>query len=63
MKGKGDNMKAEYNFYGEGEWSVQTPDGDDVIFPTEAEALEFIRGYEEEDRRIRLEYEKKRLDI
>ena len=45
---KGDNMKAEYNFYGEGEWSVQTPDGDDVIFPTEAEALEFIREYEKE---------------
>lgn len=50
-------MVAEYNFYGRGEWSVQTPDGDDIIFPTEAEALEFIRGYEEEDRRIRLEYE------
>ena len=43
---KGDNMVAEYNFYGEGEWSVQTPEGDDVIFPTEAEALEFIKEYE-----------------
>ena len=54
-------MKAEYNFYGRGEWSVQTPDGDDIIFPTEEEAIEFIRGYEEEDMRIRLEYEKKGL--
>lgn len=39
-------MIAEYNFYGTGEWSVQTPEGDDVIFPTEAEAEEFIREYE-----------------
>ena len=43
---KGDNMVAEYNFYGTGEWSVQTPEGDDVIFPTEEEAIEFIREYE-----------------
>ena len=50
-------MVAEYNFYGHGEWSVQTPDGDDIIFPTETEALEFIRGYEEEDMSIKLEYE------
>ena len=41
-------MVAEYNFYGEGEWSVQTPEGDDIIFPTENEALEFIREYENE---------------
>lgn len=39
-------MQAEYNFYETGEWSVQTPDGDDVIFPTEEEAIEFIREYE-----------------
>ena len=48
LKGTGDNMVAEYNFYGQGEWSVQTPDGDDIIFPTEAEALEFIKEYENE---------------
>lgn len=41
-------MVAEYNFYGTGEWSVQTPDGDDIIFPTEKEAIEFIREYENE---------------
>ena len=46
LERKGDNMVAEYNFYGTGEWSVQTPEGDDVIFPTEAEAEEFIREYE-----------------
>ena len=45
-KGKVIIMVAEYNFYGTGEWSVQTPDGDDVIFPTEIEALEFIKEYE-----------------
>ena len=50
MERKGDNMNnygmvAEYNFYGRGEWSVQTPEGDDVLFPTEEEALEFIKEY------------------
>jgi len=40
-------MVAEYNFYGTGEWSVQTPEGDDIIFPTEEEAREFIKEIEE----------------
>ena len=31
----------EYNFYGEDEYSVRI-DGDDVVFPTEAEAKQFI---------------------
>ena len=48
------NMVAEYNFYGTGEWSVQTPEGDDIIFPTEAEAIEFIREYENEAWHLRL---------
>ena len=33
----------EYNFYGENEYSVQYC-GDDVIFDTEEEAIEFIDG-------------------
>lgn len=31
----------EYNIYGSGEWTVQF-EGDDIWFPTEAEAKEFI---------------------
>ena len=31
----------EYNIYGDGEWTVQF-EGDDVWFPTEKEAKEFI---------------------
>ena len=39
------NYWIEYDFYGEGEYSVQV-DGDDVIFKTLEEAREFIDGLE-----------------
>ena len=35
-------MKAEYDFYGQGEWSVQY-NGDDIFFDTEEEAKQFIK--------------------